>query len=343
MKSLGALIATLVCAALLGAPSGPATAQEPVRVLIVGDSVTIGTAGEYTWRFRLWQHLTRSGVTVDFVGPRNDVYDNVTKREGSQAYLDPDFDRDHAASWGESLVRPHVSIEDLVATYQPDVVVEMLGTNDVAYGWPAATNQQGVRDFAAAARAADPDLKLVMVPLLRTWTPGVTEFNQDLITLASEFNTALAPAVTATLGRGFTSREDTWDGSHPNAQGEIKVAAAVADALAALGVGPAYPRPLPYVKVGPRKPGKLFARVEGDRVKLRWRNPPGATGARVFAKDLTAHTGWEDVSRAVLGNRWTAKRLEGGHRYAFKMLPMKGFLTAANDEWSNQVRVNVGR
>jgi hypothetical protein len=40
----------------------------------------------------------------------------------------------------------------------------------------------------------------------------------------------------------------TWDGTHPNAQGELRIAAAFADTLAGqLGIGAPFPRPFPKV------------------------------------------------------------------------------------------------
>ena len=83
------------------APRRQERLDDPVRILIVGDSITQGSAGDWTWRYRLWQHLTEHGVSVDFVGPRDDLWDNVTSQFGSQAYVDPAFDQDHAARWGD--------------------------------------------------------------------------------------------------------------------------------------------------------------------------------------------------------------------------------------------------
>ena len=40
-----------------------------LRVMIVGDSMTQGQEGDYTWRYRIWQWFKEQGVAVDFVGP----------------------------------------------------------------------------------------------------------------------------------------------------------------------------------------------------------------------------------------------------------------------------------
>lgn len=67
--------------------------------MFVGDSMTIGRAGDFTWRYRMWQHLSSTfGGPYRIVGPRSELY------EGSDAYADPAFPADarrHLAGWGE--------------------------------------------------------------------------------------------------------------------------------------------------------------------------------------------------------------------------------------------------
>lgn len=45
------------------------------KVMIVGDSISQGLDGDYTWRYRLWQHFQSDGVTDAFVGPRSGTHD----------------------------------------------------------------------------------------------------------------------------------------------------------------------------------------------------------------------------------------------------------------------------
>jgi len=41
----------------------------PMRVMIVGDSMTCGAEGDFTWRYRIWEWFRRENVSVQFVGP----------------------------------------------------------------------------------------------------------------------------------------------------------------------------------------------------------------------------------------------------------------------------------
>lgn len=39
------------------------------KVMVVGDSISHGHEGDYTWRYRLWQWFNTQGVAATFVGP----------------------------------------------------------------------------------------------------------------------------------------------------------------------------------------------------------------------------------------------------------------------------------
>ena len=322
-------------------PSGAgAEAVDPVRILLVGDSVTQGSSGDWTWRYRLWKHFKAAGVAVDFVGPRDDLYDNVSGTHGSQAYVDSDFDRDHAARWGMTVDIPDVPIATLVEEYRPDVVVEMLGVNDLIFGGHTPeTVANRIRTFVDEARAADPGVRMVLAEGTQTWFPGVPEFNSRLPEVA-ETASAVAPGVVvADTDAGSDRFGHTWDQSHPNAVGEAMIAAAVADALATLDIGPPASRPIAAVPLGPRV-APLLAATPGDGgATLSWIGPPGATAQFVWLRDLTAGDEWHRLPWPVTGSVWSASLLVNGHRYQFRLQPVKGDEAAAGDVRSNIVEV----
>jgi lysophospholipase L1-like esterase len=116
----------LLLAGLAGCSTGPD--DDEVRLLLIGDSITQGKAGDWTWRYRLWQQLQSEGESdVDLVGPADDL------RGGSEDYRDPDFDRDHAAQWGATLSPPVYDPEALGRAFRPDVAVIELGVNDLVH------------------------------------------------------------------------------------------------------------------------------------------------------------------------------------------------------------------
>lgn len=320
-----------------------AAVSDPLRVLILGDSVTQGSAGDWTWRYRLWKHFAAQGVDVDFVGPRTDLADNVSGSLGSDAYVDPDFDRDHAARWGMTLAFPDAPIGTLVEEYQPDVVIEMLGINDLTWlGRSAEDVSASVAQFVADARSGKPDIAVVLSRQVQTWSPGVPAFNDLLSSLGNSLSTPESPVVVSTPDSGFDLHADTWDTSHPNAQGELIIAAAQADALHALGIVPAYPRPLPSLPLGPRAPASLQGWVESGAVRLAWTSPPGADHEFVWVRDLTPghESGWLRQAQPEYGTNTWYTHVADGHSYQFALESAKGF-AVASDVRSNAVTLSM--
>lgn len=175
----GLLAATLPAVSPVVAPQ--AQADEPLRVLLVGDSVTQGSVGDWTWRYRLWKQFQAAGVPVDLVGPHTGLYDVATDEQVPDGYLDPAFDTDHAARWGMKLDRMETPVADLVAAYHPDVVVELLGLNDLLYDGRTAAEVEGMlRGLVSDARSADPDVDVVLGAIPQRWVAGVPELDAAL-------------------------------------------------------------------------------------------------------------------------------------------------------------------
>jgi lysophospholipase L1-like esterase len=313
---------------------GPGT----TRLMVVGDSLSQGSAGDFTWRYWLWRHLEESGAMVDLVGPRDDLYENVAGRFGNQDYLDPNFDRDHAAVWGGSLGVATTQVAEQVVTQEPDVLVVLLGLNDLSWrGSTPPALEQSMRTLVAQARDARPDVALVLTTVPVTDLPGVPAYNGRLRDIADELSTGRSPVVVAEAQREFSPREDTWDAVHPNARGEVKIAAAVSDALSRLGLGPPYARPVPALPLGPRRAPFLTALPGDGAVTLSWLGPPGATGEYVWVRDTTAGEAWTQLPIQVPGNTWVVGALVNDHAYEFMLQPVKGMWAAEPDVRSNPV------
>ncbi|WP_407835157.1 hypothetical protein ACE1OC_00080 [Streptomyces sp. DSM 116496] len=62
--------------------------------------------------------------------------------------------------------------------------------------------------------------------------------------MVKELSTEQSPLYVAETAAEFVAEKHTWDGTHPNPNGEIRIAAAFADIVASgFGIGAAYPRP----------------------------------------------------------------------------------------------------
>lgn len=239
-RAAGVAGGSLLAAQLLtGCSLGSATADDgTTRLLLVGDSITQGRAGDWTWRYRLWQRLEQAGdQDVDFVGPASDLDGD------SVAYRDPDFDRDHAAWWGTPLTPPAYPVGSLGRVYRPDVAVIELGVNDLLKQHEAPADvAAAMRDTVGTLRAAAPGLDVVLVHVPVVTIAGVAELNGLYDELAAELDTEDQRVVVAYADVGFVSdpaapASDSYDGLHPNESGEVKIADAVAAALLQLGIG----------------------------------------------------------------------------------------------------------
>jgi lysophospholipase L1-like esterase len=324
------VLACLVAATLpLVAPVATAARadQPPLRVLLVGDSVTQGSVGDWTWRYRLWKRFQDAGVAVDLVGPHQGLYDVATDEQVEGGYLDPAFDTDHAARWGMSFTAMETPIGELVAAYHPDVVVELLGVNDLIYGQSPAAVEADLRGFVADARAADPAVDVVLGAIPQRWVQGVASVDDALPAIAAELDTPGARVVASDVGAGF-GPEDVWDGGHPSATGEMKVAVSVAAALDRIGVPVAFPDPPPTVENGPIAGAELRVTSGDGSATLDWTQPLGATHEYLWMRDATVGQDWIRLFFPVTGTSWTAGDLTNGHRYEFRLQPTKGTAVA---------------
>jgi len=319
------LVGALVLGPAPGSVADPETAQPsaeaaPVRVMLLGDSVTMGSSGDWTWRYRLWRHLERNGADVDLVGPSTDLY---RVGDGPAAYADRTFDRDHAAAWGRWAAHTAALVGGLVSDHRPDVLVVNLGINDLMYDTEAWVLEHRLADLVREAQAADPDLAVVLGEVTQTWLaeagPPARALNRALPSLAGRLTTETSAVVVAEVAAGYT-RSHTYDDTHPTAAGEVRIAAAVADSLAELGVGVAYPRPLGAVRPTPSRAPVVTASPGPRRVTLRWRAAPGATGYAVSYSDGGR---WRALPRTTR-RRAVVTGLAGGREHTFRVRAHKG-------------------
>lgn len=329
-------VVSVLVLAVLGC--GPVDAGDtPVRVLLYGDSLTQGSSGDYTWRYRLWRHFEESDRPLNLVGPRDDLQNFRTFAFGDHEYAEPGFDTDHAAISGGLLTQPRYELPALADEYTPDVVVALMGINDLAL--ELATPEQLVerwRRQIAAMRQVKPDVAVVLVQVPHATRPGVAEYNQGMMALAAELDsrgsrvrtTALAPLELDT---------DTYDTVHLTAAGEVKIAAVVADELAELGYGAPYPDTWEPVDPGPRWAPDPELSLNGSTLTVTWPVVDYANLIRVEVKDETAdQEGSMDVPTATA--TWSAPVVPG-HEYIVRLRAVKGTLASATASEARSVTV----
>ncbi|MCX4763022.1 SGNH/GDSL hydrolase family protein [Streptomyces sp. NBC_01275] len=221
-----------------------------LRFMPVGDSMTIGSAGEHTWRYRMWQHLRENfGGPFTLVGPRETLYDKAMDAPTSYEYADPDFPRAHLAGWGEGWQHMAPLIGDAVRRCRADVLLVSLGLIDLGFYTDAEQTADNVRSFVAGARTGNPRIRMVLLPVIPNvraesdapFAAQVARFNELLAKAVADLDEPRSPVLFASPPPSYDITFDTYDGTHPNASGEHKIAAAFADAMhQAWGVGEVY-------------------------------------------------------------------------------------------------------
>ncbi|GGS09851.1 hypothetical protein GCM10010269_56170 [Streptomyces humidus] len=325
-----------------------------LRVMVVGDSMTQGREGDWTWRYRLWQWFTDQGVRVNFVGPYTGTREpgqpkapqppHVQGEPSSVSAAGPavsgryaegalPFDSDHFSVWGRQAAQAKNLIREQVALYQPDLLLVGLGFNDL--GW-FISNPDGTLDsmktLVAQARAAKPDIDIALANVPQRTAIGGRE---DLPVKTAAYNRELREQISSwsTTGSlvlpvdwagnyicGVNSCPASYDGLHPNALGEYQIAHAFELTLHdGWGIGGSVPNVPAAVPARPTPvPSNVNAVTAPLGITVTWDKVFGARGYTVRSR--------------VVGQDWTESSV-GANRFD---------TTATFDgwQWEYQVRTD---
>ncbi|KAL2118759.1 hypothetical protein VTJ04DRAFT_5718 [Mycothermus thermophilus] len=269
-------------------PKSPGRAHDALRVMVVGDSISHGREGDWTWRYRIWQWFREEHLTVDFVGPYTgtvppsdphpprpprlpddppDPPPVIRAHGGYAAGVDPLFLRNsaHFSASGRLALQAKDLIAEHVAVYKPDLCLVELGFND--FGWVRCKPDEvleSIKTLVDRARAVKADIKFAIADVPhRTDLPG----REDLPVNTDRYNEMLAreilgwsrPESPIALVRfcenyscGGSNSEAAYDGLHPNALGEYQLAQAFSRTLvSAFSIGS---KPLEIPKRIPSRP-----------------------------------------------------------------------------------------
>ena len=187
----------------------------------LGNSITQADSNHDSYRRPLWKLLQESGYDVDFVGTQR-------KHHLGSAPND-DFDQDHEGHWGWRTDEILYPLQNWLSTTKPDAVLVHLGTNDMLQ-----------------ARDVDETLELLAAVINTVRATGAVVFLAKLIPTANRAawlriqklnagieSLALEPSgiFVVDQSEGFDSDLLTYDGLHPNAAGERRMAETWFEAL----------------------------------------------------------------------------------------------------------------
>ncbi len=341
----------------------PVSLSSP-RIMVVGDSISQGLEGDFTWRYRLKNHLNAKGVTSDFVGP----WTGTTRLPAAYPAGWPDVpvpashdgayrsgisfaDNQNLAQWGWQMAQAKWEIASNVRTYSPDYLLVELGFNDLGWGvsGPSGT-LESLRELVTNARAAKPDVRILIAnvsqrsPLSNNpdLPQKITDYNSLLPGFVSSVSTAQSPVALVDVDSPFDYASDSYDGLHPNVRGEYVIARAFANVMAnRFGVGTSFgaiPSTLP-ADLAPAAPQSINVSRSGTALKIAWSHSFGAGGYRLYKRDVTLGETFKAYPYDVGADSWTETIAPAGHEMAFKVKAVRGnYISAVSPTASATVK-----
>ena len=214
---LSALSAVVAVAASVFAGVSPVSAPSvapPLRVMPLGDSITlgIGSASMSSYRIDLQKQLSAAGLPTDFVGSQHD---------GAPASAD----LDHEGHSGWTIAKISAQVDGWLAASPPDAVLLQIGTNDLrtAAGSVGATGRLSalIDQITTAAPAAD----IFVAKITGTKSAGAAAQQKR-----TDAYNAKVPGIVAGKGahvhlvdQSTVKGIDIRDGLHPNDFGYAKM------------------------------------------------------------------------------------------------------------------------
>ncbi|NLX49492.1 MAG: hypothetical protein GXY82_06410 [Methanospirillum sp.] len=204
-----------------------------VKVMPLGDSITKGgvsTAEEAkhpTYRYWLWNDLAENGYDVDFVGSWR--MPNFTRFS---------FDQDNEGHGGYSSDEILHGVEDdrwepgslatWIRGYDYDVVLLLIGMNDVLRGVPTNESSTNIEKIITVLRQKNPAVTVFIgtLPPTSYYRQSLIDLNQEILRIADRTSRAGSPVIVVDHYYGYNGKEDNQapDFVHPNESGEKKIA-----------------------------------------------------------------------------------------------------------------------
>ena len=221
----------IMCSLLISGNLYPNSIQEVIKIAPYGNSITQSNKTHQSYRYPLWKKLIDAKITFDFVGSMNTNYGGNPSQPN---YNGRSFDYDHEGHWGWRADEILNSMGSWLTKYTPDMVLLHIGTNDCIQGQNNSTTVDEITKIVAKLRSDNPAVVIFLANLIPCSASGassrVNDLNSKIKPLVGQLNTASSPVIFVDQNSGMTSK-DQFDGIHPNASGEEKMAQKWFDAI----------------------------------------------------------------------------------------------------------------
>jgi acyl-CoA thioesterase-1 len=200
-------------AAVQWALAGPAPGA--TRILPLGDSITRGKNGHWTYRRDLEASLKGSGCPFDFVGRR---YGPDTGPG------EPLQDRDNEGHPGFRTDEILAKLALWLPGNVPDWALVHIGTNDVLQGVAAATARSNIAGIIDTLRNANPRVGILLAQIIPNYPANeaaVNALNDAIVSLGAQKDMpGVSPVIVVDMYSGYDALVNNYDTVHPNDSGE---------------------------------------------------------------------------------------------------------------------------
>ncbi len=222
--------ATLSPAAHLAAvPANTVTlaAKIHLKIMPLGDSITFGWPDPSYGGYRnlLWRLLTDDGYDVDFVG---------SQQSGKGVIPDPD--NEGHPGWTIAQLKDGIDSNGWLETYQPDLILLHIGTNDLAHQSDTASAPGNLSALLDDMLARLPQAHIIVAQIV-PFRAGADKGHQAYNAAIAGIVASRGPRVSLVDMQTILARGDYADGVHPNTGGYDKMARAWEAAIRAVEKG----------------------------------------------------------------------------------------------------------
>jgi lysophospholipase L1-like esterase len=146
---------------------------------------------------------------------------------GNGPPADPDFDMDHEghSGWKADEILTHM--REWAEAAAPDVVLLHVGHNDLCRGQTIASTVADIGGIIDVLRTVNPRLVILLAQVIASSSHchrDIPALNAQLSTLGAGKDRGESPVRLVDQYSGFDPSSMTYDGTHPNADGDSRMA-----------------------------------------------------------------------------------------------------------------------
>ena len=222
-------------------------AGSPVRIMVVGDSISVGYTDNPKWtvpyefgfRSGLYTRLTRSGLKFQFVGGSPEPWNGQHGRPTNTPMLDlRPLGQDHCEGYGGKKTGYILgNMPAWLKRNSPDVILLMVGINDIRPGATAEPTgaELNLSNIVATVVSNAPEARLIVAQITprAEYNPGIVKYNTYIrdvlvphfaaqgkqVTTVNQYTNLLVGGTTKIDGALFANGIN-----HPNAVGYDRMA-----------------------------------------------------------------------------------------------------------------------